>query len=87
MGATFLGVQNAFLDTTFREGGAYFGMQKNFFWDTKKLFLGYITFFAEHYKNYKKKSKIIKFKKEEKESEKAKDFFFFDFSCLSNILI
>ena len=33
-GATFFGVQNAFFwDTTFREGGAYFGIQK--------LFLGY----------------------------------------------
>ena len=35
-----------FLNTTFREGGAYFGMQKTFF-GIQNLFLGYKIFFCD----------------------------------------
>ena len=43
-GATFFGVQYFFVDTTFRESGAYFGIQKLFFGDTKTFFVDTKTF-------------------------------------------
>ena len=42
----FLGVQNLFLDTTFREGGLFWDT-KNFFWDTNVFFLGTKCFFLD----------------------------------------
>ena len=59
-GATFWGVQNAlfFWNTTFREGGAYFGIQKLFLGNNKlfggetKLFLGETKNFFGETKNF-----------------------------------
>ena len=61
---SFLGTKCFFSDTTFRDGGAYFGLQKTFLWIQKnflgiqKLFSGYKILFSG-YKNLFREAEIF----------------------------
>ena len=88
-----------FGDTTFREGGAYFGIKKNFMGDTKtffgdtKCFFGIQNVFGKQKflvdQNPKTSQKLQQYKNNFVffSKEKQKKHFFKIFSCFSNILI